>query len=83
MIEALELLGRLALGLAALLGLGYVLAASLVPGLTRLERAAAGFGLGALVVTLWMLALAAWGCISPCPSSCCRSWSWRPGCSFL
>ena len=61
MIEALELLGRLALGLATLLGLGYVLAASLVPGLTRLERAAAGFGLGALVVTLWMLALSSLG----------------------
>ena len=61
MIEALELLGRLALGLATLLGLGYVLAASLVPGLTRLERAAAGFGLGALVITLWMLALSSLG----------------------
>ncbi len=61
MIEALELLGRLALGLAAMLGLGYVLAASLVPGLTRLERTAAGFGLGALVITLWMLALSSLG----------------------
>uniref|UniRef100_A0A7C3V9L8 Glycosyltransferase RgtA/B/C/D-like domain-containing protein n=1 Tax=Desulfobacca acetoxidans TaxID=60893 RepID=A0A7C3V9L8_9BACT len=57
MIEAALLLVRLILGLAGILIMGYSLAAGLVPGFTRLERAAAGFGLGALVITLWMLAL--------------------------
>jgi hypothetical protein len=57
MIETSLLLVRLVLGLAGLLVVGYVLAAWLAPGFTRLEQAAAGFGLGGLVITLWMLAL--------------------------
>ena len=57
MIEALLLLARLSLGLAGVLGLGYVLVNRLTPSLTRLEQAAAGFGVGTLVITLWMLAL--------------------------
>jgi hypothetical protein len=61
MIETTLLLVRLVLGLAGLLAVGCLLAAWLVPGVTRLEQAAAGFGLGALVVTLWMLALSALG----------------------
>ena len=61
MIEAALLLVRLALGLGVMLGLGYALTTRLIPGFTRLERAAAGFGVGALVVTLWMLALSSLG----------------------
>ena len=57
MIEATLLLMRLTLGLTGMLAVGYVLATWLAPGFTRLERVGAGFGLGALVVTLWMLAL--------------------------
>jgi len=61
MIEAILLVVRLALGLAGLLVVGSLLAAWLTPDLTRLEQAAAGFGLGALVITLWMLALSSLG----------------------
>jgi hypothetical protein len=61
MIEAVILLGRLLLGLAALVGLGYVLISVLAPALTIIERLAAGLGAGVLVVTLWMLALSGAG----------------------
>jgi hypothetical protein len=61
MIEATLLLVRLILGLAGILLVGYILAVCLVPGLTRLEQSAAGFGLGVLVVTMWMLALSSLG----------------------
>jgi hypothetical protein len=61
MIEATLLLVRLVLGLAGMLVVGYLLAAWLAPDFTRLEQAAAGFGLGALVITLWMLALSGLG----------------------
>lgn len=59
MIEAALLLVRLVLGLGVLLLLGYVLATGLAPAFSRLERVAAGYGLGILVITLWMLALSA------------------------
>jgi len=61
MIEATLLVVRLMLGLAGVLLVGYLLASWLAPGFTRLEKAAAGFGLGTLVVTLWMLALSGLG----------------------
>jgi hypothetical protein len=61
MIEAALLLVRLVLGLAALLVVGYILVSWLAPAFTRLEKTAAGFGLGALVITLWMLALSGLG----------------------
>jgi hypothetical protein len=61
MIEAALLLVRLILGLAGILVVGFLLAAWLAPAFTRLEQAAAGFGLGALVITLWMLALSGFG----------------------
>jgi len=61
MTEVILLLVRLGLGLAGLTLLGYALTTWLAPAFTRLERTAAGFGLGALVVTLWMLALSALG----------------------
>lgn len=61
MIEVALLLVRLALGVAALTLVGYLLALWLVPGFSRLELAAAGFGLGALVITLRMLALSSLG----------------------
>lgn len=59
MIEAALLLVRLMLGVAAMTLLGYLLARCLTPGFPRLGQAAAGFGLGALIVTLCMLALSA------------------------
>jgi hypothetical protein len=64
MIEAAVKLGRLLLGLAALELAGFGLLAGLMPGptaLSRWERAAYSFGLGALVLTLWMLALTSLG----------------------
>jgi hypothetical protein len=61
MIEAARLSVRLALGLAGMLGVGYILVTSLAPDFTRLERVAAGFGVGALVITLWMLAVSGLG----------------------
>ncbi len=61
MIESTLLLVRLVLGLAGLILVGYLLVAWLAPAFTRLEQVAAGFGLGALVVTLWMLALSGLG----------------------
>jgi hypothetical protein len=45
MIEATLLLVRLVLGLAGMILVGYILAAWLAPGFTRLEQVAAGFGL--------------------------------------
>ncbi len=61
MIETTLLLVRLVLGLAGLLVVGYILTSWLAPAFTRLEKVAAGFGLGALVITLWMLALSGLG----------------------
>jgi hypothetical protein len=55
---------RLALGLAALTLSGYALVAALLPrpgDFSLAERGTLGFGLGALLVTLWMLALGWWG----------------------
>ncbi len=60
MIETGVTLLRLLLGLGALFFLGYAMLALLVPrprDFTFWERAACGFGVGALVLTLWMLAL--------------------------
>ncbi len=60
MIETGLMLMRLLLGLGALFFLGYALLALLVPrprDFTLWERAACGFGVAALVLTLWMLAL--------------------------
>jgi hypothetical protein len=64
MIDAGLGLLRLVLGLAALTLSGYALLAGLLPrpgDFSLGERAALGFGLGALLVTLWMLALSWWG----------------------
>ena len=61
MIEGTLLLGRLALGLGTLMGLGYAFTAWLVPGSNRLERLAFGPGPGALLLTWWLLALSALG----------------------
>jgi len=61
MIEAAQLLVRLALGLAALNLVGCLLVRWLVPGFSPLGQAAAGFGVGALIITLWMLALSSLG----------------------
>lgn len=57
MIEAALLLGRLALGVAALTLVGFLLVRWLAPGFSLLGQAAAGFGLGTFIITLWMLAL--------------------------
>jgi hypothetical protein len=59
MIDTTLLLVRLFLGLASVMLVGYLLTAWLAPDFTHLEQTAAGFGLGALIVTLWMLALSA------------------------
>jgi hypothetical protein len=62
MIDAAVQLARLLLGLGTLELVGYGLLALLTPpppALSRLERAAFSFGLGALALTLWMLALTA------------------------
>jgi hypothetical protein len=64
MIEAGVTLLRLLLGLGALGFLGYALLTLLVPrprDFTGWERAALGFGVGVLALTLWMLALTWWG----------------------
>ncbi|MGQ9689238.1 MAG: hypothetical protein ACUVXF_10690 [Desulfobaccales bacterium] len=61
MIEALLLGTRLALGLATVLVVGALPALRLAPDLRRLEAAAVGFGLGILLITLWMLALTSLG----------------------
>lgn len=61
MIDAAEILTRLTLGLGLLWLSGFVLAGGLAPGCRRLERAALSFGLGSLLLTLWMLALASLG----------------------
>ena len=55
---------RLLLGLGALFFLGYAWLTLLIPrprDFTCLERAAFSFGVGALALTLWMLALTWWG----------------------
>ncbi|MBM4300531.1 MAG: hypothetical protein FJ121_03225 [Deltaproteobacteria bacterium] len=64
MIEAGITLLRLLLGLGALFFLGYALLTLLVPrprDFTLWERAAFSFGVGALALTFWMLALTWWG----------------------
>ncbi len=64
MIETAATLLRLLLGLGALFFLGYAALALLVPRLrdfTAGEKAAFSFGTGAILLTLWMLALAWWG----------------------
>ena len=64
MIEAGITLLRLLLGLGALFFLGYALLTLLVPrprDFRLWERAAFSFGVGALALTLWMLALTWWG----------------------
>ncbi len=67
MIDTTLLLVRLVLGLASVMLVGYILTAWLAPDFTHLERTAAGFGLGALLVTLWMLALSALGLLFSLP----------------
>jgi hypothetical protein len=60
MIDTAVTLLRLLLGLGAIFGLGYALLTLLAPrprDFTGWERAALSFGVGALVLTLWMLAL--------------------------
>lgn len=57
---------RLLLGLGAIFFLGYALLTRLVPrprDFTGWERAAFSFGVGALALTLWMLALTWWGAL--------------------
>ncbi|MFW6113261.1 MAG: hypothetical protein ACOC8G_02965, partial [Thermodesulfobacteriota bacterium] len=61
MIEGALLLVRLVLGVAALTLVGGLLVRWLAPGFNLLEQNAAGFGLGALIITLWMLALSSLG----------------------
>ncbi|MDP2046671.1 MAG: hypothetical protein Q8L00_10710 [Deltaproteobacteria bacterium] len=64
MIETGVTLLRLLLGLGAIFCLGYALLTLLVPrprDFSFLERAAFSFGVGALALTLWMLALTWWG----------------------
>jgi hypothetical protein len=64
MIETAVTLLRLLLGLGAIFCLGYAMLTLLVPrprDFTGLERAAFSFGGGALILTLWMLALTRWG----------------------
>jgi hypothetical protein len=66
MIEAGVTWLRLLLGLGAIFFLGYALLTRLVPrprDFTVWERAAFGFGVGALALTLWMLALTWWGAL--------------------
>ena len=60
MIEGALLLARLVLGMLAVAAVGWGLLAGLLPrpeSSSPLERGALGFGLGALVITLWMLAI--------------------------
>ncbi|MFW6126955.1 MAG: hypothetical protein ACOC6K_01950, partial [Thermodesulfobacteriota bacterium] len=61
MIEAALLLVRLVLGVAALTLMGGLLVRWLAPEFNLLEQNAVGFGLGALIITLWMLALSSLG----------------------
>jgi hypothetical protein len=61
MIEATLLLARLVLGVAGLLLVGWLLVRWLAPEFSPLEHLAFAWGLGALVITLWMLALSALG----------------------
>ncbi|MGA9756283.1 MAG: hypothetical protein WBV23_14190 [Desulfobaccales bacterium] len=64
MIETVTTLARLFLGLGAVFCLGYagiVLVAPRPRDFTLWERAALSFGVGALVLTFWMLALTWWG----------------------
>ena len=64
MIETAVTLLRLLLGLGAIFFLGYAMLTLLVPrprDFTCFERAAFSFGVGALALTLWMLALTWWG----------------------
>ncbi|MDI6853439.1 MAG: hypothetical protein QME75_07550 [Deltaproteobacteria bacterium] len=64
MTEGALLLVRLLAGLGALQLVGYGLTAWLCPApeaFSRLERHAVGLGLGALIISLWMLALALLG----------------------
>lgn len=64
MIETAAILVRLLLGLGAVFCLGYAALALLVPrprDFTFGERIAFSFGVGALPLTLWMLALTWWG----------------------
>jgi hypothetical protein len=64
MIETAAMLLRLLLGLGAVFFLGYAALTLLAPrprDFTGWERAAFGFAVGALVLTLWMLALSWWG----------------------
>jgi hypothetical protein len=64
MIETGMALLRLLLGLGAVFFLGYAMLILLIPrprDFSFLERAAFSFGAGALVLTLWMLALTWWG----------------------
>jgi hypothetical protein len=64
MIETAVTLLRLLLGLGAVFFLGYGLLTLLIPRLrdfTCLERAAFCFGVGVVVLTLWMLAMTWWG----------------------
>jgi len=61
MIEAGLLVVRLGLGLATILAVGALPAARLAPDLRRLEVLAVGFGVGTLLITLWMLALSSLG----------------------
>jgi hypothetical protein len=66
MIEAGVTTLRLLLGLGAIFLLGYALLTRLVPrprDFTCLERAAFSFGVGTLVLTLWMLALTWWAAL--------------------
>ena len=64
MIETMATLARLLLGLGAVFCLGYAGIVLLVPrprDFTLWERAALSFGVGALALTFWMLALTWWG----------------------
>ena len=64
MIETAVTLLRLLLGLGAIFFLGYAMLTLLVPrprDFSGFEQAAFSFGIGALALTLWMLALTWWG----------------------
>ena len=64
MIETAVTLLRLLLGLGAIFFLGYAMLTLLVPrprDFSCFEQAAFSFGVGALALTLWMLALTWWG----------------------
>jgi hypothetical protein len=66
MIDTAVTLLRLLLGLGAVFFLGYAILTLITPrprDFTCLERAAFSFGVGALVLTLWMLTLTWWGAL--------------------